>query len=395
MRRLRGTTDAASDRLNAFVAGAVAGLSLVIDPDRRRRQSIMMYLLTRSLQFSGGWLMGQWSKSRQAKRQETLMQVRDRMNEEGFAEGQRRELTVEPTWEDVFAKGLQRYAGALVMMLANVQIIYGFLFDPDTLTKSYHSFLLYHSGWKDDFGNMAIPLTNAINDTVRRMAQGDDEAVPFRIPKDTTSRDFVAQHVSPNVASIIPHNIRHRYAVCALQHPLDASCTTSKLTLFRDGYGRALKLYVPLNVIMTLAFRFNQLKTDPTTVLQKFLKSCGRSAFFLAMYVAMGFATPCAVRPIVGNERLYWYYLPGVISGVTVLLEAPGRQLELALYCLTRAMESWWRTMVKRGHVKNLPHGDTLLFMLSMGTLMTIYQSDRKTIASHYLSVMTRFFGNN
>ncbi|ORZ15944.1 hypothetical protein BCR42DRAFT_327906 [Absidia repens] len=232
MRRLRGTTDAASDRLNAFVAGAVAGLSLVIDPDRRRRQSIMMYLLTRSLQFSGGWLMGQWSKARQAKRQATLMQLRDR-----------------PTWEDVFAKGLQRYAGALVMMLANVQIIYGFLFNPDTLTKSYHSFLLYHSGWKDDFGNMAIPLTHAINDTVHRMAQGDDEAVPFRIPEDTTSRDFVAQHVSPNVASIIPHNIRHRYAVCALQHPLDASCTRSKLTLFRDGYGRALKLYVPLNVV--------------------------------------------------------------------------------------------------------------------------------------------------
>jgi hypothetical protein len=58
-------------------------------------------------------------------------------------------------------------------------------------------------------------------------------------------------------------------------------------------------------------------------------------------------------------------------------------------------MESWWRTMVKRGNVKNLPHGDTLLFMLSMGTLMTVYQTDRKTIASHYLSVMTRFFGNN
>lgn len=248
MRRLRGTTDVASDRLNAFVAGAVAGLSLVIDPDRRRRQSIMMYLLTRSLQFSGGWLMGEWSKSRQAKRQAALMQLRDRVNSEGFVDGQRRELAIKPTWEDVFAKGLQRYAGALVMMLANVQIIYGFLFDPDTLTKSYHSFLMYHSGWKDDFGNMAIPLTHAISDTVQRMAQADD-AIPFRIPKDTTSRDFVAQYISPNVASIIPPNIRHRHAVCALQHPLDASCTRSKLTLFRDGYGRALKLYVPLNVV--------------------------------------------------------------------------------------------------------------------------------------------------
>ncbi|KAI8344594.1 hypothetical protein BC941DRAFT_13103 [Chlamydoabsidia padenii] len=136
------------------------------------------------------------------------------------------------------------------------------------------------------------------------------------------------------------------------------------------------------------------------------------------MYVSIGFATPCVVRPITGCERPWHYYFTGMTAGAMVLFEARGRQLgkyaetrsngipltnfffsffviELGLYCLTRAMESWWGTMVKRGHVKNLPQGDTLLFMLSMGTLMTIYQTDRKTIASHYLSVMTRFFGNN
>ncbi|KAI8344595.1 hypothetical protein BC941DRAFT_341760 [Chlamydoabsidia padenii] len=248
MRRLRGTVDASSDRLNAFVAGALAGLSLLIDPDRGRRRSIMMYLLTRCLQFSGGYLMVQWSKARQAKRQAALMTLRDEMNEKGFAEGQRRELTVPVTWEDVIAKGLERYAGVLVMMIANMQVIYAFLFDPETLTKSYHSFLIYHSGWKDDLGSMAVPLTHAISDTVRRMAH-DDTAVPFRIPTDTTSRDFVAQHISPNVASIIPPKIRHKFAVCAIQHPLDANCPNSKLTLFRGAFGRALKLYVPLNVV--------------------------------------------------------------------------------------------------------------------------------------------------
>ncbi|ORZ14648.1 hypothetical protein BCR42DRAFT_55981 [Absidia repens] len=113
------------------------------------------------------------------------------------------------------------------------------------------------------------------------------------------------------------------------------------------------------------------------------------------MYVMVGFATPCVVRNMAGCERPWHYYLPGMMGGAMVLLEAPGRQLELGLYCFTRAMESWWRTMVKRGHFNNLPHGDVLVFMLSMGTLMTIYQNDKQTIASHYLSVMTRFFGNN
>lgn len=51
--------------------------------------------------------------------------------------------------------------------------------------------------------------------------------------------------------------------------------------------------------------------------------------------------------------------------------------------------------MVKHGYARNVPHGDVWLFMLSMGTLMTLYQNEKDTISPHYLGVMTRFFGNN
>ncbi|KAI9303803.1 hypothetical protein BJ944DRAFT_256600 [Cunninghamella echinulata] len=215
MRRIRGTKDAASDRLNAFVAGAVAGLSLLIDPDHRRRQSIMLYLLTRSLQFNGAWLMKVWEKSREKRHK--------------------------------LAKGLQNHVGVLVMMLANMQIIYAFLFDPDTLPKSYYAFLVTHSGWKGDVGNMAYPLAAAIGTTAERL-NANDPSLPIKIPKDTTSREFVAHHISPNVATIIPPNIRHSHTLCAVQHPLEASCTMNKIRFFKDEYGRAMKLYVPLNV---------------------------------------------------------------------------------------------------------------------------------------------------
>ncbi|ORX61843.1 hypothetical protein DM01DRAFT_1331315 [Hesseltinella vesiculosa] len=386
MRRLRGTTDAASDRLNAFVAGSVAGLSLVIDPDHRRRQSIMLYLLTRSIQFGGAWIMAQWAKARQRKQRLVYDQLQER--------GDHSVSRLYDTWEDRLAQALEHYAGVLVMMLANTQIIYAFLFHPDTLPKSYLSFLLQHSGWKPDFGTMAFPLTQVIRDAVYRMSL-DDPDIPMQMPADATSREFIAEKLSPNIATIIPPNIRHNYTVCALQHPLDASCTRSKLTLFRDEYGRALKLYVPLNVIMTLVFRYKYLKKDPKTVLRKFVKSCARSSFFLAMYVSMGFATPCAIRPFTGKERHWIYLFPGLLGGAMVIFEAHGRQLELGLYCLTRAMEAWWRTMVKNGYAKNIRHGDTLLFMLSMGTMMTIYQTDKDLIASHYLSILTRFFGKN
>lgn len=103
----------------------------------------------------------------------------------------------------------------------------------------------------------------------------------------------------------------------------------------------------------------------------------------------------CVLRNITGRDIPLFYVLNGVIAGSMTFIEVPGRQLEIGLYCLTRAIESFWKTALKNGYVKNIPHGEIPLFMLSMGTLMTLYQNEKDTINSHYLSVMTRFFGQN
>ncbi|KAI8149299.1 hypothetical protein BJV82DRAFT_118572 [Fennellomyces sp. T-0311] len=235
-----------SDRLNAFIAGSVAGAALMIDKDHRRRQSIMLYLLTRAIQFTGAFLMKQWAIHRKAKHNKELAELKEKVDREGFAPGQPRQLVVKKKWDDHLAKFMQRWAGVGVMILANAQIIFAFLFHRETLPKAYYSFLLTHSGWRSDIGGMAAPLTQVIGDTVNRLAE---EKGSIRMPLDTTSREFIGETVSPNIATIIPPKIRHRYIMCALQHPLDPSCTRSKFTLFRDEYLRALQLYVPLNVL--------------------------------------------------------------------------------------------------------------------------------------------------
>ena len=238
-----------SDRLNAFVAGSVAGAALLIDKDHRRRQSIMMYLLTRAIQFSSAFLMKQWAIHRKAKHAKELAELKEKVDREGFAPGQPRKLVVKKKWDDHLAKFMQRWAGVGVMVLANAQIIFAFLLHRESLPKAYYSFLLTHAGWRSDFGNMAAPLTQAIGDTITRLGE---EKGSIRMPLNTTSREFIGETVSPNIATIIPPKIRHKYIMCALQHPLDPSCSHSKFTLFRDEYLRALQLYVPLNVVSLL-----------------------------------------------------------------------------------------------------------------------------------------------
>ncbi|KAI9318728.1 hypothetical protein BX666DRAFT_1535921 [Dichotomocladium elegans] len=146
---------------------------------------------------------------------------------------------------------------------------------------------------------------------------------------------------------------------------------------------------------MTAVFRSNKLMSQPVNVLQKFASSCLQSAIFLSMFVTMGLASPCAMRPIFNRERKWIYLIPGAVGGLMTALEVKSRQLELGMYCLTRAIESYWNILVKNGYVRNIPNGDVFAFMFAMGTLMTLYQNDKDTINSHYLAIMTRFFGKN
>lgn len=225
MRHYRKTSDRKSDRLNAFVAGSLAGLALAIDRDKHRRQAIMLYLFTRALQFNGAWLMKQWAKKR------------------------KQDHPGEKKWDDYLAKFMQRFSGVAVMMIGNAQIIYAFLFNLDTLPRSYFSFLLTHAGFKKAYGGMAARVAEAVGITVNQLVE---DGSPITIPKGSTSQEYIAQTISPNIASAIPSKLQHNHLLCAIQHPLNSSCTTDKAILFKDEFLRSLKLYVPLNVASTL-----------------------------------------------------------------------------------------------------------------------------------------------
>ncbi|KAI8378606.1 hypothetical protein BD560DRAFT_389872 [Blakeslea trispora] len=236
MRHYRNTGDRRSDRLNAFIAGSVAGLALALDRNKQRRQAIMLYLFTRALQFSGAWIMKQWSIQRQ-------------LNHPGQSD----------QWDDQLARLIQRFSGVGVMMMANAQIIYAFLFNHDTLPNSYFAFLLTHSSFKKYYNRMAARIAEAVGVTVNQLVE---DGISIKVPQGMTSREFISDYVSPNIADCLHPKLHHEYIMCSIQHPLTTSCTMDKFGLFRDELFRSLKLYVPLNLIMMIAFRSKQMKTE-------------------------------------------------------------------------------------------------------------------------------------
>ncbi|KAI9358271.1 hypothetical protein DFJ73DRAFT_819350, partial [Zopfochytrium polystomum] len=185
-----------------------------------------------------------------------------------------------------------------------------------------------------------------------------------------------------------------RMVMCSVIHPREATCEQYFVGEVGREWGRAVALYGPLNVVMTLLTRGPaRLLANPLRTLRSLLLSTLRSSAFLTLYCTSGYYTQCALRRLAGRDARWMYYVYGLVAGAAVMVEAPGRRLELGLYCLPRAVESFWNCGVQWGWWRNVPGGEAIYFSIATGVLMALYQMDTETIPSGYRKVMYRLFG--
>ncbi|KAG0038811.1 hypothetical protein BGZ82_010790 [Podila clonocystis] len=123
----------------------------------------------------------------------------------------------------------------------------------------------------------------------------------------------------------------HRTAMCRLFHPHSASCSGSMATLAKSYVKLSLKLYSSLAVLT---------------------------------FLVKG-----------GNVFKHGTYLNGFLGGLWILVESQQRQSALTLYYTRFMLEGMWRRLVKAGYAKNIRHGETLLFGMSMGVIMAIFET--------------------
>ncbi|KAH6570204.1 hypothetical protein BASA50_004996 [Batrachochytrium salamandrivorans] len=294
-------------------------------------------------------------------------------------------------------KWIRQASAILVMMFSSSQILNAYVTEPDTLANSYFSFLLTHGGIRSLQPTRAREYMAVFGETVRQC--GRMQTTKFLSdPTGSSFADAIPAGVSSAKLEIFKEFITqkpHEFIMCAFQHPTYESCWQSVIWSIKGEWFRAMSLYAPLTLIMTLIFRGRNVLKHPTRAMFYFVVSVLRSSLFLTCYVTAAWTTPCWFRQMAGYDRPWMYYVNGMIAGSMVLIEVPGRRLELALYCLPRALESLYNSLVKRGYARHLPHGEALYFCLSTGVLMTLYQSDPGSIHEGYRKVMFRFFGVN
>lgn len=132
--------------------------------------------------------------------------------------------------------------------------------------------------------------------------------------------------------------------------------------------------------------------------LTKTLENGTRSTIFLASLVSSYMLVVSANRKIlelkvadIQRDHKLSFYLAGVISSLSILIENESRRTELALYCLPRAAESLSMIMAKRGLVSYVPHSETALFCFSMMVIMHCFEHEDDGLTG-FLRAILNFF---
>ncbi|KAG0350366.1 hypothetical protein BG005_010109 [Podila minutissima] len=348
-------------------------------------------LLIRAVQFGSAYTMFNWGQRIQSNK---TSQVTEQENNDNKKKQEMRPSN----WEAKLIKLMPTLAPSLLLALSAMTNVYALVIDPDCLTGSYYKFL---SGIADLPGTMG-PEWETYMDAFRTRLGMLEATVPshptrefIRMPAGTSTHEFVAKHFSTELAeSTVPKHIHHSYQLCALLHPR-LSCTRNATTVALGSMGRAIKMYTIFYGVMTLLWKRKKVVEKPKETAYSFVKSTLRSAAMLSLHTLLCCNAMCLTRRIIGQEHRWNYLLNGIIGSLAMWIEVPGRRNELILFMTQRAIETSWRLFSKRGLVRRIPQWDTALFSLSMGVIMSVYQSKPEAISNMYRGALDRACGRS
>ncbi|KAI8848092.1 hypothetical protein BC829DRAFT_362650 [Chytridium lagenaria] len=329
------------DRIFSFIAGSVAGLSVVFESPANR-VAVMQQLGIRSMQSF-------------------------------YAHLHARSLVHVP------------HGDSLLFALACGSLLYGYAMQPETLPKA----------------RMPVEMLEINRLNVRSLeatSRGvvDVEKFTKAIHKHggqnawkalTATQSFVASH--DGHFPVVP---------CSVMHPCDESCARYTGDLFLRVMRMMAPVNATLNVVPLVLFKGGEVVKQPVTALRRTLVATLRSSVFLAAFVTTFQAGICAHREVMRRGLLtrdhkVVYYLLGVLAGWSIFLEKKSRRSELVLYCMPKALESLYMVLLNRRLLIHVPGSEILVTSLVMGNLMSLYRCESETVGGLLAKVMDRMVG--
>ncbi|KAL8256623.1 hypothetical protein R6Q59_031690 [Mikania micrantha] len=323
-------------RWRALLAGAIAGPSMLLTGFKTQHTSLAVYILMRA----------------------AVLASRCGIKSKRFGH-----ICKPLTWA---------HGDLFLMCLSSTQILCAYILKQDSLPQTYKSFLNKHGG-KDP----------VILQGVRDIACG----MPF-----TNLEQIQKFYKSTGVDVVLDPQMK---VPCSIIHE-NQSCSWHAFTFFLQAYKRAIPVYLPVYLIPALIVHRQGLGKRPFTILAKGLFGTARSSLFLSTYCTSAWMWTCFLFRIFKRCNVTMLALGTFPTGLSLAIEKKSRRIEISLYCLARAIESFFTTMSAMGYMpqlKNLKRVDVLIFSLSTAIIMHCYAIERDVFRSKYLNVLDWVFG--
>lgn len=123
---------------------------------------------------------------------------------------------------------------------------------------------------------------------------------------------------------------------CHIIHP-GKTCVQDKMVYFPQNFIKAVKLYLPVYLVMLI---FSKKRN-----LSHLIQNVGRSSLFLSAYCTIAWASACMFYKFTGPVSRKHLMMHTWIAGLATPIEREGRQNELAAYCATYALDSAYRKL--------------------------------------------------
>ncbi|KAI8550386.1 hypothetical protein RHMOL_Rhmol06G0102300 [Rhododendron molle] len=259
-----------------------------------------------------------------------------------------------------------------LMCLSSSQILSAYILKQESLPGTYKSFLNKHGG-KD-------PI---ILQGVREIACG----------MHFTNLEAIEKHYK---AAGVDLKLDPQMKVpCSIVHG-NQSCGAHFISFLIQAYKRALPVYLPVYLIPALIVHRQGLLKRPYTILGKGLIGTARSSLFLSTYCSSAWMWTCLLFRLFKRCNIPMVAMGTFPTGLALAIEKKSRRIEISLYCLARAIESFFTCMADLGYLpssKRLKRADVAVFSFSTAIIMHCYAIERDVFRSKYLNVLDWVFG--
>ncbi|ODV90675.1 hypothetical protein CANCADRAFT_19076, partial [Tortispora caseinolytica NRRL Y-17796] len=348
-KRLRATTGLLRSKpITALIAGLVAGLALVIQPDDHRRSIIALYSSIKAM--------------------ETII---NHAKDNGM-------LNWRPSWLNT----------QFFFAISTGQLLYTFFFDNDCCPETFSRMMKrFSSGfiparppsysknlpWPDKDAIISklssLPRARYPQFQSPMLSEGKRTIPPVYSDVEPVLR--IAHPAITTMYSAITHPFEPSSFKNATEHSLSTLTQVSKLMSIAYGV-----LYLFRTVVSRQSFSLDQ-------KVQMLLQLI-RSSAFASLFLSISWVGGDLSQYILSNNRLplYRFRLIGFIAGLAGYIDDSKVNRGLYIYTIRSAIYSYWRQLVKYKAVHPLPNGDVLLFAVSLGIIMGVYERSPRAVSS-------------